>query len=1005
MSGKQQPQKRGRPARRTTARNAQAERAPSAATAATPSRQPASPDQQLTSPSPDPEPRRSVRATKGQHKALEQLDQTPEAPKKRGKKGKKAAAAEPEESEVETIRCICGATDQEADQGDEPWIACDVCGAWQHNICMGLSQFVEDLPKKYFCEQCRPDDHKELLAAIARGEKPWETWRKAYEDEKEKKKKEKGPKKAGRKRRGSDPKEEVLKSQKSKSSPMPEPKEVKEVKEPKPPKETRESKEAKESKPATHLKKEAEKEKEKEPKAAAAGQKRKTVDSAQEKETKVRCASRPSNLLTFANSVSLQKVRKVSETQAVPLPSYIPPDDIPAKLAELPDTRQPGTKLLLKSLSHSLSLAEKKGEFVPIEGDSVADRAERLALQIERAVHDSHQSHHAYTGQIRSLGFNLKSNPGLCSRLLAGSLTPTMLAAMKGEELASEELQKDVAVMKARAEKQAIKITEDIAPRIRRTHKGDELIGDDTFMGNDEVSSAPVPRPAPKKARIEQPTAPAQPGQSSHQDLSVDTQHSPSRTDFDINKVFSSVKSPTLPQNQQHRLSVATVTHTGPGVDPDVDRLLDDEPQSPPYSPSAETDPDVVWRGNLVMNTIATVSVAAKHIGGAKLNESINLPYTTLIPKSLSVCGRIDEQQAVVYLCGLRYSPPTDVVVVNLEPSSEALRPEFNRIFDYFVSKKRYGVIGDKGVANVRDTYLVPVLPGTGNHPEFMLNLMDNFIPQTRTQPMLLAVFVYRNDQDTMSRLQGGEANQAGRHQLPTQLGQPGFAQSPGTPTPSQTGFPHHGRQSISAPAFSPTSPQGQFAPHAGQPGNPPFGHQQPPAPAQRHANQSVGRQQLSPEAQKAAEAQLAAEAVAHEILGPLILSPTVGFLLPQAQNMARREWEVIKGLYERDPRTRDDLPYLSAVLEKEGRPAESGPAPATAQRRRPPPPPAPVPAPAPAVETPIPPPPHPAVVRNTPIPPPPIPQAAAPAPPRQTPIPPPPIPPQATATAGAPPA
>ncbi|KAK0616973.1 SPOC domain-containing protein [Immersiella caudata] len=938
----------------------------------------------------DPEPRRSVRATKGQHKALEQLDQTPEAPKKRGKKGKKAAAAEPEESEVETIRCICGATDQEADQGDEPWIACDVCGAWQHNICMGLSQFVEDLPKKYFCEQCRPEDHKELLEAIDRGEKPWETWRKAYEDEKEKKKKEKGPKKAGRKRRGSDLKEEVVKSQKSKSSPMPEPKEVKEAKEPKAARETGGSKEAKEPKSAGPLKKEAEKEKEKEkePKAAAAGQKRKTVDGAQEKETK--------------------KVRKVSETQAVPLPSYIPPDDIPAKLAELPDARQPGTKLLVKSLSHSLGIAEKKGEFVPIEGDSVADRAERLALQIERAVHDSHPSQQAYTGQIRSLGFNLKSNPGLCSRLLAGALTPTMLAAMKGEELASEELQKDVAVMKARAEKQAIKITEDIVPRVRRTHKGDELIGDDTFMGNDEVSSAPVPRPAPKKAaRTEQSTGPAQPGQSSMQDLSVDTQHSPSRTDFDINKVFSSVKSPTLPQNQQRSLSVATAPATGPGVDPDVDRLLDDEPQSPPYSPSAKTDPDIVWRGNLVMNTIATVSVTAKHIGGAKLDESIKLPYTTLIPKSLSVCGRIDEQQAVVYLCGLRYNAPTDVVVVNLEPSSEASRPEFNRIFEYFVSKKRYGVIGDKGVANVRDTYLVPVLPGTGNHPEFMLNLQDNFIPETRTQPMLLAVFVYRNDPQTMERLRGAsETNQAGRQQSLPQLGQPGFVQSPGTPTPPQPGFPHHGRQSISGPAFSPTSPQGQFPPYAGQPGNPPLGPQQ--------ANQSAGRLHLSPEAQKAAEAQRAAEAVAHEILGPLIMSETVGFLLPQAQKMSRSEWEVIKGLYERDPLTRHDLPHLSRVLEKEGRHAssggsatESGTGSTPTQRRRSQPQQAPTAGstPAPAVETPIPPPQQPPAVRNTPILPPPIPQAAAPVPPRQTPIPPPPIPPQATATAGAPPA
>lgn len=694
----------------------------------------------------------------------------------------------------------------------------------------------------------------------------------------------------------------------------------------------------------------------------------------------------------------------MTETHAAPLPSYTPPNDIPAKLSEHPETRQNPTRLLFKSLNHSLEVAEKKGEFVPSDGISSEDRAERLALQIERAVYDSHQSPAAYTSQIRTLVFNLKNNADLTSRLLAGTLTPTMLAAMKGEELASEELQKETAVMKARAEKQAIKITEDGVPRIRKTHKGEEMVGDDTLMTTDEVPSAPVPRqPSKKASRSQPPEAPVQPGQ----DLSVDTQHSPSRTDFDINKVFSSVKSPTLPQQQQHRLSVVTAPAAGPGVDPEVDRLLDDGSQSPPYSPSAETDPDVVWRGNLVMNTIATVSVAAKHIGGAKLNESIQLPYTQLIPKSLSVCGRIDEQQAVVYLCGLRYNAPTDVVVVNLEPSSEASKPEFRKIFDYFVSKKRYGVIGDKGVANVRDTYLVPVLPGTGNHPEFMLNLQDNFIPETRTEPMLLAVFVYRNDPDTLARLHGtAEATQAVRSQH-VQHAQSSFAQSPGTPTPSQPGFPHHGRQSIPAPAFSPTSPQGQFSPYTGQHGNPPLHQQQPSVPGRQHTNQATARfSQTHDPAQKAAEA------VAQEILGALIISPTVGFLLPQAQRMTRGEWEVIRGLYERDPRTREDLPYLSQVLEKEGSQREaapSGPAvtpvpvPAPAQRRRSQPQQAP--APHPAVETPILPPHHPPVVRNTPIPPPPIPHAATAALPRQTPIPPPPIPPQATAAAGAPPA
>ena len=162
------------------------------------------------------EPRRSVRSTKGQHKALD-LEQ-PTEPKKRGKKGKKAIE-KTEEPEEEIIRCVCGATEQDEDSG-EPWIACDNCGAWQHNVCMGMSVYSEDLPKEYFCEQCRPEDHKELLDGIAKGEKPWEARRRAYEEEQAEKKKKKGNKKG--KKRQSDSQEEPQSSQKSKASPAPE---------------------------------------------------------------------------------------------------------------------------------------------------------------------------------------------------------------------------------------------------------------------------------------------------------------------------------------------------------------------------------------------------------------------------------------------------------------------------------------------------------------------------------------------------------------------------------------------------------------------------------------------------------------------------------------------------------------------------------------------------------------------------------------------------------------
>jgi hypothetical protein len=159
-----------------------------------------------------------VRATKGQHKALEHFDQPIELPKKRGKKGKQAA----QDAEEEIIRCVCGATEQ--DGPPEPWIACDICQAWQHNICMGISPYKEDAPKNYWCEKCHPQDHKELLESLKTKKPLWVERRKAYEEEmaeeetgEQKQKKKKVPKKAKGKRL-SDPKEAP------KQSPAPEPK-------------------------------------------------------------------------------------------------------------------------------------------------------------------------------------------------------------------------------------------------------------------------------------------------------------------------------------------------------------------------------------------------------------------------------------------------------------------------------------------------------------------------------------------------------------------------------------------------------------------------------------------------------------------------------------------------------------------------------------------------------------------------------------------------------------
>lgn len=883
------------------------------------------------------EPRRSVRTTKGQPtKPFDEIE-PPAAPKRRQtKKSKKAREQEQEQEqeleqeegpEDELIRCVCGATEQDEDSG-EAWIACETCGAWQHNVCVDVSSFEDEIPEFYWCEQCRPQNHKELLASIARGEKLWEARRKKHEEkvreleeeekeeEKESKKKKKGGKK-GKGKRASESKEELEKPADSKAKPSPAPEPVKDMKEP-----------------------------------AAKQGKRKTREESNDTDGKVRRNIFQNSWGIHANqSYQSAKLRRVSENEAVPVVPVVPvvptvptvptaptapaptvtpavpvvpaaavvpavpvtptvpssnytaPPDLAKTVAELPHNRQNPAKALIKAITAAFSSIHKQGALPLEEGSTIESKAQSFALQIERAVFDTHPAtkvQKEYNQQIKTLNHNLKNNLELCNGLVVGSLSPTSLAVMSSEQLASTEMQRQTAEMKAKAEKQAILYTADTGPRIRRTHKGEEVIDDEVF-NNSEA-------PPPLQAGARHPSQPVknEPTGGDRVDLAHPTQtpdggqHSPGNPNFDIGKVFSSVKSPT--DTHHRRPSALTGPVSGPGVDHDVDRMLEDENESPPYSPTEDTqDPDVIWRGSLLMTSIADFPATAKYIGGA--NFGTIAPWNKLIPKHMNVAGRITQQSAVEYLCSLRYSSLTDIVVVNVTPVSPSAQPEFNALIDYFVSKNRYGVIGDKVVGNVRDTYLVPVPPGEDNYPEFMLNLADNKIPKSRTEAMLLAVFVYRNDPEQLQQLKG----------TPEQNAQA----SPSTPS----GYAQHRSNSTAGPAFSPATPQGAFPPHSYNghiPTQTPVPIPQPPhtrPPAAAAAAPAQPNQELVDETKR--RAQLAGQAVAQEVLGHWLHVPTAKFLLPQAFQMSRREWEVIKGIYDREERAREDLQYLATLIEQ----------------------------------------------------------------------------------------
>jgi hypothetical protein len=554
------------------------------------------------------------------------------------------------------------------------------------------------------------------------------------------------------------------------------------------------------------------------------------------------------------------------------------------------------------------------GVYAYSPGSTLETKSERLAAQVENAVYTTHPDSDAYKKQSRTLAANLKQNQDLVNGLLTKRLTPEALAVMTSDDMMTKDLQLRTAEMKALADKQAVMVTDD-GPRVRRTHKGDEMVEGDSFsVHNDSMMSTSRRRsmldPNGEMASRSRDNSPGDDVElpdnildhRSRDDIrgnavprkpiNIETKPAPVRKastkDFDFNQVLSSVQSPTGPTSSHGRRPSGYAPPTnGPGEDADVDRLLEDDNSSPPYSPrDYDSDPDIVWRGTVNMDSIAKFPAVARHIGGADLTRTMTppVPYSDLLAKDLKIAGRIAVEQANEYLCSLRYAPAVDIVIVGITPTGEKATEGFRDIFEYFHSKGRYGVLANKGTGNIRDTYLVPIPASPAPLPDYITNLEEHKIPEHRPEPMLCVTLVVRT-------LWVTEPN----HSFDSQM-------DPNSPLQN-----HPQRQmSISGtgPAMSPIAPQGSFS-ASKQAASSPYPQQSPDA-AQRHAQ----------EEQRMID-QKAGEQTAARILGQHVNAPTVAFLIPQAFQMRELEWEVIRGILESDERSRNDLQHLSQVLEE----------------------------------------------------------------------------------------
>ncbi|KAM0108312.1 Transcription factor bye1 [Aspergillus fumigatus] len=868
------------------------------------------------------EPRRSGRSTKGQHKNLDMVTETPAKKSKAKAQSKDKSEKPPKPSveptpavseEEEIIRCICGEYEEEEDI-ERDMICCDQCSAWQHNDCMGLTFAKGEEPDEYFCELCRPENHKVLLDKIARGEKPWEEAaekRRQQAEEKKTARRRKG-RKGGRKGRPSEPKPDTGTPARNKAAsatpaqtpvPLAPPPVVTPVPE--------KNGDVSDAHPSSTQKRKFEVHQE--APASDTGPKPKQIKMTSPADSVTPLNDKPAQAKEDSNAPPSRQ-SSVSEKTTTQESGTLDEISNPA--------RRSAASALVKLFVDQISDAQKQGSFKLPEGRSAKEIAQQLGFSIEKAMYQnicggSGEPTEPYKLQLRTILFNVKKNPSLRDRLLVGSLLPDALSKMSSQDMASEELLQKDAEIRREAERQHI-IVEEQGPRIRRTHKGEEFIEDE----NQTVASEPVFSVVPTRRSLADVDAspsnqsPASPQAHQQPDDSAPRAAKPLPIDTKAKDTKArnrpTVHSPGAADHDQVFPEVSTHIHemlpTGKAqADAEIDKLLKDvEPESPPYSPKDFNDEAIIWRGKVVMNPVAEFSSLAKHVGGAELSDKI--PWSQLAPSTLVVDGRIDIQLASNYLCGLRFSSSTDVSVISISrPESPKDQKGFDKLFNYFQDRKRYGVVGKHPLPAVKDTYVIPIEAGSTKKPEFIELLENNTLEDPTPERVLLVVFAVKT----------GESNppsvQLSSHH-PSQ--EPASFASPVTvaATPQQQQFLTPGPRQMSQ--MSPTTPPSaisgiiptlnSFASQPPQSLQP----QQPQLPTQP-ASQSQGYQPPQPHSQMA----VTGMAAAVKVLGAQANAPAIQQLLQQAPNADVSQLGVVHGIISRQPEAASNYEMLMQAL------------------------------------------------------------------------------------------
>ncbi|ODQ64524.1 hypothetical protein NADFUDRAFT_71001 [Nadsonia fulvescens var. elongata DSM 6958] len=462
--------------------------------------------------------------------------------------------------------------------------------------------------------------------------------------------------------------------------------------------------------------------------------------------------------------------------------------------------------------------------------------AEVRALEIENALFQALAPRFGgdvgakYREKFRSLSFNLRDtkNAVLRHRILHRELSDHQIVTLSNSEMMNPDLKALAAVVHAESIRESVLVMEE-GPRIRRTHKGEEVVGgedEDYQMSIDAFNSAEnqdreseednenkdnmdnISSNGSNSSRSnskninnvsyesegdkEEPTL----GKTSHS-WGTDVHNNGVRP-VDNHNDFDFALSPHDDDDNDH---IDKSDNMGHGHDDSLDNDHGDFESDHELNELLNDDDDTgnnvknkkagssalptIFQGLVSMTGIVEFPSIGKHLGESS-NTVITSPADTWthvfdIQNPLIVDGRLDSNKADKYLASIAQTGRADSKKILMAFLVETNRSSnegddrdarFERLFEYFSSRGKYGVIKSRNVAFVKDAYIMPIKGNKSNNeeiPEFFNTMLTpegisvHKYLRSQSRDMIVALFVVTKTVTTIASpsTQATQATQA----------------------------------------------------------------------------------------------------------------------------------------------------------------------------------------------------------------------------------------------------